>query len=121
MLINKSVEAFTQTLKAHAKNIGKDTKITETSRRDILVYIITDFMHYCDTHRIDYDGIFEEAEAMVVEEQKKRDEEDKKNALIWLQSNEETGVLACGCKLTLLDSDPAFVLCEKHKKVYWEG
>ena len=121
MRIKDCVDAFTQTLKAHAKNIGLDTKITETDKKTILVNIIHDSIRYCEAHHIDYRGIINTVEELRLEDQKNQEVEDKKNALIWLQGNEEVGTLPCGCKLVLLDSDPAFVVCEKHKQIYREG
>lgn len=115
------VEAFTQTLKAHAKNIGSYTKSTETNRKTVLVNIIYCFMHYCEDHHIDHKEIIESAERWMSLERGKQTEEDKKNALVWLQGDEEEGVLPCGCKLVLLGDDHAFVVCEKHKKIYREG
>jgi hypothetical protein len=121
MRIKDCVEVFTQTLKTHAKNIGLNTKITETDKETILVNIIFDFMQYCDSHRIVYDNIFEKAETFLFNSRSEQAEEDKKNALVWLRNNEDVATLPCGCKLVILDCDPAFVVCEKHKEIYREG
>ena len=50
-----------------------------------------------------------------------KEEERKERALIWLNDNEYSGSLPCGCELSFIDGDPAFIPCEKHKKIYEEN
>jgi hypothetical protein len=71
--------------------------------------LLTDAMHYCKYHKLDFDYIVQSAE--------NRFDEEKQEPFIHLNEAEHIGKSDCGCYLEIMSNgNPAFFMCEDHAK-----